>query len=281
MPEVSAIIPVYNAEAYLRQCLDSVLAQSLGDFEVICVDDGSTDASAAILAEYAARDSRIKVLSEDNAGAGKARNAGLVQATGRWLAFLDSDDEFDPSMFSEMSAAGNRAGSEVVACTVASSGDMFRRWRGWAWDKLFRRDFVARLGLEFQDLPVANDLLFTYSALALASKVETTGKSYVFHRKRPGSVETTRDQHPLAPLAAVRSLYARIGLVEGFARWAPDFLFWHINRMKTAEAADLLYSETERFGRELGIRFTRKWVWEEVKRLIRRILRKVAGGRFA
>ena len=256
--------------------MDSVLAQSLNDFEVICVDDGSTDASAAILAEYAARDSRVRLTRQPGVGAGRARNAGLAQAAGKWLAFLDSDDEFAPSMFAEMSAAGDRTGSDVVACTVAPGGDMFRRWRGWAWDKLFRRDFVARVGLEFQNLPVANDLLFTYSAIALASKVEPIGKSYVFHRKRTGSIETTRDQHPLAPLAAVRSLYAKIGPVEGFARWVPDFLFWHINRMKTVEVGDLLYLETEKLGRELGIRATRKWAWEEIKHFIKRILRKVA-----
>ena len=257
------------------------MAQSLGDFEVICVDDGSTDESAAILSEYASRDLRVKVTKQIGVGAGRARNTGLVQATGKWLAFLDSDDEFDPSMFAEMSAAGDCAGADVVACTVASGGDMFRRWRGWAWDKLFRRDFVARLGLEFQDLPVSNDLLFTYSALALASKVEPIGKSYVFHRKRPGSVETTRDKYPLAPIAAVRALHARIGSAEGFVRWVPDFLFWHINRMKTEEASKLLYSETERFGCELGIRFTRKWVWEEIKHIIKRALRKVARCRSA
>jgi glycosyltransferase involved in cell wall biosynthesis len=82
MPKVSVIIPVYNVEAYLRECLDSVLNQALLDIEIICVDDGSTDGSAAILAEYTARDSRVRIVTQKNAGAGAARNTGLSLAKG-------------------------------------------------------------------------------------------------------------------------------------------------------------------------------------------------------
>ncbi len=275
MPAVSVIIAVYNVEAYLRRCLDTVRGQVLRDIEIICVDDGSTDGSPQVLAEYAAKDPRMRIVHQTNMGAGRARNAGLGHATGRWLAFWDADDEFAAEMLSEMVDAGERSGAEVVACTVAPHGDMFRRWRGWAWDKLFRRDFVERLGLEFQDLPVSNDLLFTYSALALADKVEPIGKSYVFHRKRQGSIETSRDRAPLAPLAAVKALYAKIGLVAGFSRWIPDFLFWHINRLKSADARRMLYRETRKLGRELGIRSTPKWILEEIKHAVKMLIRKL------
>ena len=80
MPKVSVIIPVYNVEAYLRECLDSVINQTLRDMEIVCIDDGSTDGSAEILKEYAAKDRRIKVLTQANSGAGAARNAGLAVA---------------------------------------------------------------------------------------------------------------------------------------------------------------------------------------------------------
>ena len=86
MPVVSVIVPVCNAEAYLRQCLDSVLGQTLRDLEVVCVDDGSADSSAAILAEYAAKDCRVKVLTQANAGSGAARNRGIDAACGRYVA---------------------------------------------------------------------------------------------------------------------------------------------------------------------------------------------------
>ena len=88
----SVIIPVYNVEQYLRDCLDSVLAQTFGEWEAICVDDGSTDGSAAILKEYAARDARIRVIAQRNADTAAARNAGLKAAKGDYIFFLDSDD---------------------------------------------------------------------------------------------------------------------------------------------------------------------------------------------
>lgn len=272
MPKISIIIPVYNVEAYLRQCLDSVLNQTLRDIEIICVDDGSTDASADILKEYSANDSRIKVITRKNGGAGSARNAGLAIATGEWLAFLDADDEFDKMMLAEMVEVGDSSIADIAACTDVSHGDIFHRWRGWAWDKLFKRDFIKHRQLEFQNLPVSNDLYFTYSALAEAEKIATIPKSYVFHRKRPGSVETTRDRAPLSPLEAVKALYARVGMIDGFARWVPDFLFWHINRLKNAEDSDSLYRATRKFGQDLRICGSLKWRFEELKRLIKKFL---------
>ena len=275
MPKVSVIIPVYNVEAYLRQCLDSVVNQTLKDIEIICVDDGSTDSSAEILKEYATKDGRIKVLTQSNSGAGAARNAGLAVAKGEWLSFLDADDEFAPAMLSEMVDAGEQGGADVVACTMENDGDIFRRWRGWAWDKLFCREFILKNKLCFQNLPVSNDLFFTYSALALSSRIVALEKEYVIHRKREGSVETTRDRAPLAPLDAVKALYERIGMVDGFARWFPEFVFWHINRLKEVESSNLLYCHAKEFAKSLGIVSTRKWCIEEVKRLIKKFLRKV------
>ena len=90
--KVSVIIPVYNAEKYLRQCLDSVVNQTLRDIEIICVDDGSTDGSIEILREYEQKDSRVKVLCQKNQYAGVARNNGLSHASGEYVFFMDSDD---------------------------------------------------------------------------------------------------------------------------------------------------------------------------------------------
>ena len=98
MVKVSVIIPVYNVEPYLKQCMDSVVGQTLKDIEIICVDDGSTDGSLDILREYAAEDNRIQIIEQKNAGAGAARNNGMRHATGKYLSFLDSDDFFEPRM---------------------------------------------------------------------------------------------------------------------------------------------------------------------------------------
>ena len=274
MPKVSVIIPIYNVEAYLRECLDSVLNQTLGDIEIICIDDGSTDCSAKILEEYAKDDRRIRVITQSNAGAGAARNTGLAIAQGQWFSFLDADDVFDSKMLSDMVVAGESENADVVACSEKKRGDIFFRWRGWAWDKLFKRDSIMRHMLEFQNLPVSNDLFFTYSALALSSKTVAVANDYVFHRKRAGSVETTRDRAPLAPLEAVKALHARIGMVDGFARWIPEFLFWHINRLKKKESSDLLYSEAKQFGKTLGITSSYKWRVEEIKRMVKNCIRR-------
>lgn len=92
MPKVSIVIPVYNVEEYLRECLDSVVNQTLRDIEIICIDDGSTDNSSQILAEYQSKETRLQVISQKNGGQSKARNAGLDVATGEYIYFLDSDD---------------------------------------------------------------------------------------------------------------------------------------------------------------------------------------------
>lgn len=100
MPEFSIVIPVYNVAPYLRECLDSVLVQAYTDWEAICVDDGSTDGSGAILDEYAAKDSRFRVIHQLNRGVSAARNAALELAQKGWFAFIDADDVWHPDFLS-------------------------------------------------------------------------------------------------------------------------------------------------------------------------------------
>lgn len=95
-PKVSVIIPVYNVDPYLRECLESVVNQTLLDIEIICVNDGSTDNSPAILEEYRAKDSRITVFTQENRGLSAARNRGMDLARGEYIYFIDSDDYVEP-----------------------------------------------------------------------------------------------------------------------------------------------------------------------------------------
>ncbi|MCL2684165.1 MAG: glycosyltransferase, partial [Synergistaceae bacterium] len=94
MPKISVIIPVYNVMQYLRECLDSVIAQTIKDIEIICVNDGSTDDSYVILQEYEAKDNRIRIFNQENKGAGPARNKAISNATGEYVAFMDPDDSY-------------------------------------------------------------------------------------------------------------------------------------------------------------------------------------------
>ena len=99
---ISVIIPVYNVEKYLRECLDSVLNQSFDDLEIICVNDGSTDNSLNILKEYHKKDARIKIITQENKGLSSARNTGLEQSTGNYIYFIDSDDYIENNALSEV-----------------------------------------------------------------------------------------------------------------------------------------------------------------------------------
>lgn len=222
-PAVTVIIPVYNAEPYLRQCMDSVIGQTLYNIQIICVDDGSTDGSLEILQEYARLDQRILVFSQNNQFAGVARNKGLKYATGEYLSFLDADDFFENDM---LELAYNRAiatNADIVAfyCnayyddlnryekrkdTVRNiprsepfagtdvSHNIFRCFSGWAWDKLFKCSYVINKGLQFQDLRTSNDLSFVYLALAMAERIATVKKVLVHHRITGGaSLEATKD----------------------------------------------------------------------------------------
>ena len=96
-PKISVIIPVYNVEKYLCECLDSIVNQTLKDIEIICVNDGSTDNSLSILQEYASKDERIKIIDKENQGQGYARKIGLDNATGKYILFCDSDDKYEPN----------------------------------------------------------------------------------------------------------------------------------------------------------------------------------------
>lgn len=189
-PRVSVIIPVYNASHYLSQCLDSVLHQKLQEIEVICVNDGSTDNSLAILRDYAARDKRITVLDQENLHAGVARNAGLMFARGEWVHFLDSDDWVKQNIFT---AALDEIGDKDIdvylfnyynynvkndalseAHIIKNAGNIFTftdeakyllRTSVVPWNKLYKREYLVKNNLKFDNTVVANDRTFYFSLL--------------------------------------------------------------------------------------------------------------------
>lgn len=117
-PDVSVIVPVYKTEAYLCKCLDSITAQTMNNIEIILVDDGSPDNCGAICDAYAAKDDRITVIHQQNAGASAARNAGLERATGRYLAFVDSDDWLEADMYEYLVCLAEKNGADMVQCGI-------------------------------------------------------------------------------------------------------------------------------------------------------------------
>lgn len=115
---ISVIVPVYNVESYLRKCLDSILAQTFTEFELICVDDGSTDRSGAICDEYAKKDSRVLALHKENGGVVSARKAGLQAASGSFDIWVDADDWIEPDYFFQMVDAQAQTGADIVAANL-------------------------------------------------------------------------------------------------------------------------------------------------------------------
>ncbi len=187
---VSVIIPVYNTASYLPACLDSILAQTFTDFELLVVDDGSTDGSPAICDDYARHDARIKVFHQANAGVSAARNLALAHASGKWVCFVDSDDTVLPGYLEDMvSAAGADKGlvmgnvsnplyGNLIAENVSLQGDdMVRYLLNHAilnlcgpWAKLFSLKIVKENKLFFPaDIHYGEDLVFLLSYL---NKVE-------------------------------------------------------------------------------------------------------------
>lgn len=114
MVRVSFILPVYNVEKYVRRAIDSLLAQTMPDFEAIFVDDGSPDRSADIISEAAAHDSRLRLIRKENGGVASARNAGLDAARGKYIFFLDPDDWVEPDAAEQLADAADREDADIV-----------------------------------------------------------------------------------------------------------------------------------------------------------------------
>ncbi|MBQ6360604.1 MAG: glycosyltransferase [Lachnospiraceae bacterium] len=216
--KVSVIIPVYNAEKHLRQCLDSVAAQTLQEIEILCVDDGSTDASPSILEEYAASDNRFRIFHQQNLYAGVARNNGMSHASGKYLAFWDSDDYFYPEALEKMYRKAEEDQADICLCdanqyydgigfettggmylskkhkpaSIPFSGKtesdiIFNIINTAPWNKLFLRDFVRKSGLQFQPVRNGNDMFFVECAIAIADTITIVKEPLMVYRKNQES----------------------------------------------------------------------------------------------
>lgn len=186
----SVIVPVYNAAVFLRACLESVAGQTFADWECLCVDDGSADGSADILDEYAARDSRFRVVRKQHLGVGLARNAALDLATGDYLVFVDADDVLAPDALISLKDADadivtyipldGRWGIED-ACVR-----LFDRCVGnlLAWNAAYRREAVGEM--RFPDFPNFEDVVFATAVFCRGARVATAPRWYD-HRARSGS----------------------------------------------------------------------------------------------
>ncbi|MGM9538470.1 MAG: glycosyltransferase [Candidatus Onthomonas sp.] len=288
---VSVIMPVYNAEQYIRQTLDCLLVRNETQFEVICVDDGSTDDSLAILREYEAKDSRVRVFTQPNGGAGAARNNGMQYARGEYLSFLDADDFFEPDMLRLAYDRAHTLDADIVVfrcdqyyentksfapcqytindsllpLTQPFAGqdieqDVFKAFVGWAWDKLFRADFVRENHLRFQEQRTSNDMLFVFSAIVKAERISTMNAILAHHRRDSGSLSVTREKSWRCfydALCALRQQLKDWGLYQRFEQdfinYSLHFTLWNVTTLRGASYHKLYDKLKEEWLKDLGL----------------------------
>lgn len=217
---ISVIIPVYNVERYLRECVDSVINQTYKNLDIILVDDGSTDSSGQICDEYAKRDDRITVIHKTNSGLSDARNNGLEIAKGKYVYFLDSDDYIAENAIETLFEIAERDNSDIVffdAVSFADSNDFnvkqsyirknnYQSGNGYdvfsalikndefrsAVPLLFlKRDFLKNIGLCFIPDILYEDMIFTYQAFGAATAVSQCTEAFYHRRYRQNSIMTS------------------------------------------------------------------------------------------
>ena len=226
MPNVSIIIPVYNVEKYLSRCLDSIISQTYHDFEVICINDGSTDGSRQILEQYQKLDDRIIIYSnEKHTTAAESRNFGIDVANGKYIMFVDSDDYIATVMVEKMVGYIEQTDAEVVITdyfarnfrkdlsndryiyryqietdtVIKINKDDVRNYLFLVvpcWNKIYTLDFFKRKKLKFPLYPIYEDLVFWADVYLNAEKIYYVPEAYYFYRrKRKGSLMQTKNEN--------------------------------------------------------------------------------------
>ena len=217
IPKISVIVPIYNAEAYLRECIDSVINQTLKEIEVILVNDGSTDQSLKICNEYVEKDSRVKVFSNANVGQGLERNFGIKKSNGKYISFIDSDDIYEPSYLENLYLVAENENAEMVSCGYSDifEGKVVKRhlledktlesayeihqfmadlisykdidgYKGSIaiWDSLFRKDIIEKYNIQFfsERKVYSEDLLFKLDYMEHCNKIVLCSESLYLYR---------------------------------------------------------------------------------------------------
>jgi glycosyltransferase involved in cell wall biosynthesis len=236
-PKVSVIVPVYNALPFLTRCLDDISTQTLQDIEIICVDDGSTDGSRSVLDNYAQKDTRFKILTQNHQFAGTARNRGIDESCGDYLMFLDADDLFEPQLIRRLYTACEADDSQMAVCRSdifdTTSGKFYRNnaisralypkhnsfippeyadllfqfVTPTPWAKLFRRDLIMDSGLRFEARRKVNDLYFVFCTAAIARSISFVDDVLVHLRRgHAGNLQSQHERDPFDFAGALLSV---------------------------------------------------------------------------
>ena len=208
-PKISIVVPVYNVGEYIRDCLNSLVSQTLREIEIICIDDGSTDGSLGILMEYARDDARIKVITKENGGPASTRNMGIEMARGEYLMFVDSDDWMEVStckLAYDKAQAGNvdlvifnlffvyddnylrrinftGKGTYKTSITYKQIKPLVLNWRISVYARLYRTEYLRSGNIRFPNGLLFEDCPFMMEALLKARSINVLHKNLYYHRK--------------------------------------------------------------------------------------------------
>ena len=232
--KISIIIPVYNVELYIKQCVDSVLSQTYENLEIILVDDGSPDGCPMICDEYAKKDNRVKVVHKVNGGLSDARNFGMKEATGDYIAFIDSDDWIAPDMFEYL--ASKIEESDIVQCNFINvrnlrlsaptilenkkydSKDFLKKlfndeFDNYVWNRLYKRSLWDNV--EFPVRKDFEDILTVHKVIEKANSVYVLREPKYFYRIRENSISGTRDfKQRLSIMTAFCNRFDEYGVIH-------------------------------------------------------------------
>ena len=258
MPLVSIIVPVYKAEQWLHRCIDSILAQTMPDFELLLVNDGSPDRSGEICDEYAIKDSRVRVFHKENGGVSSARQMGLENAIGEYVIHCDPDDWVEPNMLEEMTQYAKNTQSDMVICDFFTEniygGNLIQekqnllpietsynvldklvnlKIHGSCCNKLVRSDCLKDINFHPLDLVYAEDELFNIKVLKQDLKVGYLNKAFYHYVHRKGS---------LASLSDKKVILSRIKEIEELEKFLNKEDFGDFITIKTKILFDLFYT---------------------------------------
>lgn len=276
MEMVSVVVPVYNAEKYLEQMLESLVAQTYQNLEMILVDDGSTDHSNEILKDFAQKDKRIKITKKCNEGPGTARNMGMKLAVGKYIIFLDADDYFEECMIEMLVEALENWQAEFAMCKAFVYDEQYKRKKafrvalnenilkdkpffyteevycellqvtgGFVWNKLFRTDFLKSNQIEFANTYIYEDMFVTMQCLIIAEKVAVVNKELITYRtNNKGSLSINKDSRWKEMTKVFQEIYKKIIQKNLYGRLEKTYL----NRL-----ADVLYTEFTSYTQESAV----------------------------
>lgn len=226
-PQISVIVPVYKAEAYLHRCIDSLLAQTFSDFELLLIDDGSPDLSGRICDEYAAQDTRIKVIHKQNGGVGSARQCGLDNATGEYTIHTDPDDCVEPNMLEALYQKAVSENADIVICdywiTYSNNNQVYRHQNveglnaleisekiatgaihGSLWNKLIRNSLYQNPRITFTPgINMWEDMLICIKLLTKKPKVTYLNKAFVHYQQHDKSLTQSLSKPSLEAMVQV------------------------------------------------------------------------------